>query len=104
MSSPSRRAGALPAPMLYSIRETERLLGVSRPTIYRLIAAGRLVALKIGNATGRWRERREFDLTMTLEAKIAAMSPEQRLARLMELQLKAAQVIDAKTVEVEPKD
>jgi excisionase family DNA binding protein len=51
MSSPSRRAGALPAPMLYSIRETERLLGVSRPTIYRLIAAGRLVALKIGNAT-----------------------------------------------------
>ena len=41
----------MPAPLLYSIRETGRLLGISRPTIYRLIAAGHLVALKIGNAT-----------------------------------------------------
>jgi excisionase family DNA binding protein len=37
--------------LAYSPAETERLLGVSHATVYRLIAAGRLDARKIGNRT-----------------------------------------------------
>ena len=36
---------------LYSPRETEAILGISHPTLYRLIHAGRLDARKIDNKT-----------------------------------------------------
>jgi excisionase family DNA binding protein len=36
---------------LYSPREVEKILGISHPTLYRLIGAGRLDARKIGNKT-----------------------------------------------------
>jgi excisionase family DNA binding protein len=36
---------------LYSPRETEHILSVSHPTLYRLIASGRLDSRKIGNKT-----------------------------------------------------
>jgi excisionase family DNA binding protein len=37
--------------LLYSIAETERLLGISHATLYRLIRASRLDAVKIGATT-----------------------------------------------------
>jgi excisionase family DNA binding protein len=36
---------------LYSPKETENILGVSHATLYRMIAAGKLDAVKIGAAT-----------------------------------------------------
>jgi len=36
---------------LYSPKETEALLGISHATLYRLIAAGKLDARKIGSKT-----------------------------------------------------
>lgn len=48
-----------------------------------------------------WRERREVEVTGTLEHKVAQMTPEERRARLLELQAKAAQVIDGEATEVE---
>jgi excisionase family DNA binding protein len=36
---------------LYSPRETEQIIGVSHATIYRLIAAGKLDARKLGGKT-----------------------------------------------------
>jgi hypothetical protein len=43
---------------------------------------------------GRWKERQEIDVTLTLEQQIAAMAPEQRKARLLELQIKAGLLIE----------
>jgi excisionase family DNA binding protein len=40
-----------PARALYPIKEAERILGVSRAHVYRLIGAGKLDARKIGNKT-----------------------------------------------------
>lgn len=40
-----------PARALYSPRETEAILGISHASLYRLIAAGRLDARKIGGKT-----------------------------------------------------
>ena len=37
--------------LLYSPRETEAILAVSHSTLYRLIAAGRLDARKVGSKT-----------------------------------------------------
>jgi excisionase family DNA binding protein len=42
---------AIPARMLYGTKETEALLSVSHAQLYRLIAAGRLDARKIGSRT-----------------------------------------------------
>lgn len=42
----------------------------------------------------RWRERREVEVTGILEHRIAQMSPEERKARLIGLQAKAALIID----------
>jgi hypothetical protein len=42
---------AVPARMLYATKETEALLSVSHAQLYRLIAAGRLDARKIGSRT-----------------------------------------------------
>jgi excisionase family DNA binding protein len=39
------------ARLLYSVRETQMLLSVSRPQIYRLLGGGRLHAKKIGSRT-----------------------------------------------------
>jgi len=44
-------AGSLPARALYSPRETEQILGLSHATLYRLIAAGRIDARKLGGKT-----------------------------------------------------
>jgi excisionase family DNA binding protein len=38
--------------LLYSPAETEMLLGISHATLYRLISAGKLTAIKIGSRTG----------------------------------------------------
>lgn len=48
-----------------------------------------------------WRERKELEVTGTLEHRLAAMSPEERRARLIELQAKAALVIEGEATEVE---
>jgi predicted DNA-binding transcriptional regulator AlpA len=39
------------ARLLYSARETERILGVSHPTLYRIIGRKQLDARKIGRST-----------------------------------------------------
>jgi excisionase family DNA binding protein len=44
-------APAVMSRLLYSPVETETLLGISHATLYRLIRAGRLDAVKIGAAT-----------------------------------------------------
>lgn len=54
-------------PLLYSPRETERLLGISHATLYRLIRAGRLDARKIGARTRITRA--------SIERLIAALQP-----------------------------
>jgi len=41
----------IPTRLLYSPSEAERLLGISHATLYRLIRAGRLDAVKIGSPT-----------------------------------------------------
>jgi excisionase family DNA binding protein len=51
VSIPSCGTGDLPARLLYSPAETERLLSVSHATCYRLIAAGKLDARKLGSKT-----------------------------------------------------
>ena len=51
MSIPSCGFGNLPTRLLYSPRETEAILGVSHSSLYRLIAAGRLDARKLGTKT-----------------------------------------------------
>ena len=42
----------MPSRALYSPRETEAILNISHATCYRLIAAGKLDARKIGSKTG----------------------------------------------------
>ena len=49
-----------------------------------------------------WRDRREVEVTGGLEHRISLMSPEERRQRLLELQAKAAQVIEGTAVEVSP--
>jgi excisionase family DNA binding protein len=46
----------IPHRLVHSPRETEILLGVSHSGVYRLLAAGRLKAVKIGSRTGITRE------------------------------------------------
>ena len=41
----------IPARLLYSPSETEKMLGISHATLYRLLADGRLDAKKIGRKT-----------------------------------------------------
>lgn len=48
-----------------------------------------------------WRERKELEVTGTIEHRLAAMTPAERRARLIELQAKAALVIDGEASEVE---
>ncbi len=43
---------AIPARNLYPPAEAEQLLGVSHATLYRLLRAGKLTAIKIGSRTG----------------------------------------------------
>ena len=47
------------------------------------------------------RDKREVDHMGSLEHRISLMSPEQRRARLLELQAKAALVIEGEATEVE---
>jgi hypothetical protein len=61
--------------------------------------AGRLWLMN--RQPGRWRERREVEVTGTLEHRLAQMTPEQRHARLIELQRKAAGAIEGEATEVE---
>jgi excisionase family DNA binding protein len=51
MPDPIQSQSTTAAPLLYSPREAETLLGVSHATLYRLIRARRLDARKIGTAT-----------------------------------------------------
>jgi excisionase family DNA binding protein len=48
--------GEIPRRLIHSPRETQTLLGVSHAQVYRLIAAGRLEAIKIGARTGITRQ------------------------------------------------
>ena len=52
---------------------------------------------------GRWRERCEVGVTGTLEHRLAQMTPQERRARLLELQARAAAVIEGEATEGEPK-
>jgi excisionase family DNA binding protein len=45
-------AGPIPDRLLYSPRETQELLGISRATVCRLVGAGKLKKVKIGSRTG----------------------------------------------------
>jgi hypothetical protein len=47
-----------------------------------------------------WRERREVEVTGGLEYRISVMDPAERMARLIELQQKAAQVIEGEATEI----
>ncbi|KTW16600.1 helix-turn-helix domain-containing protein [Sphingomonas sanguinis] len=40
-----------PAPRLYSIKDTCRILNVSKTTAYKMIANGTLLAIKVGRST-----------------------------------------------------
>jgi hypothetical protein len=51
-----------------------------------------------------WRERREVEVTGTLEHRLGQMTPQERRARLLELQARAAVVIEGEAVEVKSKD
>lgn len=52
---------------------------------------------------GRWKERREVEMTVTLEQQIAQLTPEERRQRLIELQAKASgMLIEGEATEVEP--
>jgi hypothetical protein len=53
----------------------------------------------VNRQPGRWRERREIDVTLTLEQQIAALTPGQRKARLRELQIKAGLLIEGEVGE-----
>lgn len=48
----------------------------------------------------KWRERKEIEVSGGIEHQITLMTPEQRMARLLELQAKAALVIEGEAVEV----
>ena len=52
----------------------------------------------------KWRERKEVEVSGGIEHKISLMSPAERLQRLLELQKKAADIIDAEAVDVTPDD
>lgn len=52
----------------------------------------------------RWQDRKNVEVSGGIEHTIALMSPEQRLARLLELQQKAGLVIEGQAVEVEPEE
>ena len=41
-------SGVIPSRLLYSPSETEKLLGISHATVYRLLRTGRLKSVKIG--------------------------------------------------------
>jgi predicted DNA-binding transcriptional regulator AlpA len=56
LSSVIGREPEIPRRLVQSPRETEVLLGLSHASIYRLIGAGRLVAIKIGGRTAITRE------------------------------------------------
>lgn len=45
------RDTSTPAKLSYGIREAGQALGVSRPTLYRLIARGELATFKMGSRT-----------------------------------------------------
>jgi hypothetical protein len=51
---------------------------------------------------GRWKERREVDMTITLEQQIAQLTPEERKARLIALQQKAAGALIGEYIDVTP--
>jgi hypothetical protein len=55
----------LPAPALYTPRETERILSISHAQLYRLIGRGRLDARKIGRST--------YITAASIEAFLAAL-------------------------------
>lgn len=42
----------------------------------------------------RWRERKEIEISRSLEHEIAMLTPAERRTRLLELQTKASQVIE----------
>ncbi len=46
----------IPRRLIHPPREAEILLGISHAQVYRLLAAGRLKAVKIGTRTGITRE------------------------------------------------
>ena len=48
-------------PLLLTVKDVQRLIRISRPTIYKMIDDGRLMRKKIGRAT---RITREFVLAM----------------------------------------
>lgn len=52
----------------------------------------------------RWRDKREIEVSGSIEHQISAMTPEDRMKRLLELQAKAALVIEGEAVEVKPED
>ena len=49
----------------------------------------------------KWRDKHEVEHMGSIEARIAAMTPEERLARLIELQAKAVLMIEGEATEVE---
>lgn len=52
---------------------------------------------------GRWKERREVEMTVTLEQQIAQLTPQERHQRLLELQAKAAgMLIEGEATDVTP--
>jgi excisionase family DNA binding protein len=51
VTPPKHGAAILTAKLAYSVSEVGQALGVSRPTIYRLINAGELRAIKIVGRT-----------------------------------------------------
>jgi hypothetical protein len=61
--------------------------------------AGRLWLMN--RQPGKWRERREVDLTMTLEHRLAQMTPQERRASFLELQARAAIFIEGESVGAE---
>lgn len=51
-----------------------------------------------------WRDRREVEHTGTLEARLRLMTPEQRRARLLELEARRAAIVAAEVTDVEYTD
>lgn len=61
----------VPAPCMFRAEEAARYLGVSRSTVYRELAAGRLPSVRIRNTT----RIPQFALDRWIEAQIAGSGP-----------------------------
>lgn len=114
------RDGGIPSDALVASAAFKRAVGYERPAVKIFLPAGadakpvyahyeehypgdpQSQRLWLFNRQpDRWRDKREVNVTGSLEHRIAQMTPEERRARLLELRAKAGQMIEGDATEVE---